>query len=63
MATVSKANRPRKQPLLTRNGRIRIKPLSLTQLTELMNKTSSLKGKDKIRSRLNVLLKRAKKVA
>jgi hypothetical protein len=60
MATVSKANKPRKQPLLTRNGRTRLSPLSLTQLTALMEKTTTKKGKDKIQSRLNVLNKRAK---
>lgn len=61
MATVSKASKPRNAPNLTRNGRIRINPLSLTQLTELMEKTPTLKTKDKIRSRINVLVKAAKK--
>jgi hypothetical protein len=60
MATISKANRPRKQPLLTRNGRTRLSPLTLDQLKTLMEKTTTNKGKDKIRSRINVLNKRAK---
>ena len=60
MATISKANRPRKQPLLTRNGRTRLSPLTLDQLKILMENTTTNKGKDKIRSRINVLNKRAK---
>lgn len=63
MATISKSNRPRKQPLLTRNNRVRLSPLNLAQLIELMEKTSTKKGKDKIRSRINVLEKRARKLA
>lgn len=60
MATISKANKPRKQSLLTRNGRTRLSPLTLDQLKTLMEKTTTNKGKDKIRSRINVLNKRAK---
>ena len=63
MATVSKSNRPRKGSLLTRNGRTRLSPLTIAQLVVLMGKTTSKKANDKIRSRLNVLEKRVRKLA
>ena len=58
---ISKANKPRKGSTLTRNGRPRLGTISETKLTEMMEKNPSKKAKDKIRSRLNVLAKRAKK--
>jgi hypothetical protein len=61
MATVSKANKPRKGSLLTRNGRIRLGPLNLTQLTEMMEKTPSKRMKTKIRGRILILEKRARR--
>lgn len=58
MATVSKASKPRKGSLLTRNGRIRLKPLNLTQLAALRDKTSTKKGKAKINARIALIEKR-----
>ena len=63
MASTSKSGKPRKAPLLTRNGRTRLSPLNLTQLVALMEKTTLKKAKGKIRSRILVLEKRLKKVA
>lgn len=54
----AKSNKPRSTPNQTRNGRARIKPLSLTQLTELLDKTQSNRAKGKIRNRILVLEKR-----
>jgi hypothetical protein len=62
MATVSKASKPRKGSLLTRNGRTRLNPLSLTQLVALKEKTSTKKGKAKINTRILVLERRTNKL-
>ena len=35
MALAPKASRPRNTPLLTRNGKVRIKPLSVAKLREI----------------------------
>ena len=59
----SRANRPRKSTTLTRNGKLRLGPISEAKLIEMMEKSTTLKKtKDKIRSRINVLAKRAKKL-
>lgn len=55
MATVSKANKPRKSSLLTRNNRVRILPLSINQLTALLEKTAKKTTKAKISTRLRNL--------
>lgn len=57
MATVSKSNR-KANPMLTRNGRPRIKPLSLSGLKDALEKTSRLREKDKINRRIKQLQKR-----
>lgn len=57
MANVSKAKR-RANPALTKNGKQRIKILNLTQLEALFEKTSRLRDKDKIRSRILILKSR-----
>jgi hypothetical protein len=58
MATVSKANRPRKAPNQTRNGRARISSLSLGQLNTLIEKSTRPKDKDKIARRIRNIEKR-----
>lgn len=63
MATISKANRPRCTPALTRNGKIRLKPFNLTQLRDMFEKASSKKAKARVRSRILVIEKRERKVA
>jgi hypothetical protein len=57
MANVSKAKRCA-NPALTKNGKQRIKILNLTQLEALFEKTSRLRDKNKIRSRILVLKSR-----
>lgn len=63
MASVSKASRPRSTSLLTRNGKARIKLLTLIQLQALFEKTPSKRTKSKIRTRILLLEKRQRKVA
>ena len=58
MASISKASRPRSTSLLTRNGRVRLKPLSLLKLKELFEKTANKRTKSKIRNRILILEKR-----
>ena len=53
MATISKANRPRKSPGMTRNGRPRLRALGIVQLEDLYNKSSDKKVKGKILNELN----------
>jgi hypothetical protein len=60
MALAPKASRPRNTPLLTRNGRIRIKQLSVTKLTEMAEKSSSKRVKGKVIRRLLLLAKKNK---
>ena len=60
MALAPKASRPRNTPLLTRNGRVRIKPLSVAKLTEMADKTTSKRVKGKVVKRLLALAKRSK---
>lgn len=45
----------KRNPLRTRNDRIKLKPLTLTQLSELRDKSSRPKDKDKIQRRINNL--------
>ena len=60
MALAPKASRPRSTPLLTRNGRVRIKPLSVAKLTEMAEKSTSKRVKGKVVRRLLLLAKRSK---
>jgi hypothetical protein len=46
-------------PMRTRTGKVRLKPLNLTQLEEMMAKAQK-KEKSKIQNRINVLKKRQK---
>ena len=57
-ATVSKSSRPRNTPLLTKNGRPRLKLLTLDQLRVLFAKAVSKRAKAKVRNRILVLEKR-----
>jgi len=52
MATISKANRPRKSPGMTRNGRVRLRSQSVSQLEVMLEKASDKKSKGKIRQEL-----------
>ena len=45
-------------PMLTRNGKTRLGPLSLKQLTDMLEKSSKPKDKAKIHSRIRTLEKR-----
>jgi hypothetical protein len=47
-------------PMLTKNGKTRLGPLNLTQLTEMLEKSSRPKDKAKILSRVKVLEARTK---
>ena len=47
-------------PMLTRNGKTRLGPLSLTQLKEMFEKTSKKKDKSKIQNRIRILESRVK---
>ena len=50
-------------PMKTKTGKTRLGPLSLTQLQEMLQKSSRPKDKGKIRSRIKILEDRlAKKV-
>jgi hypothetical protein len=60
MALAPKASRPRNTPLLTRNGKVRIKPLSVAKLTEMAEKSTSKRVKGKVVKRLLALAKRSK---
>jgi len=55
------SSKPRNLPNQTRNGRARIKLLSLTQLTELLEKTQSNRTKGKIRNRILIMEQRIHK--
>lgn len=55
------SSKPRNLPNQTRNGRARIKLLSLTQLTELLEKTQSNRTKGKIRNRILILEQRIRR--
>ena len=50
MATISKANKPRKAPGMTRNGKVSLKSLSIEKLKEALVKTSRPKDKSKIQN-------------
>lgn len=56
---VSKSSR-KASPSLTRNGRTRLKPLNLTQLNDLIAKSSRPRDKSKIDRRIKVLQSRSK---
>jgi len=47
-------------PMLTRNGKTRLGPLNLTQLKEMLEKSSRPKDKAKIHSRIRTLEARTK---
>lgn len=53
MSTISKANRPRKSPGMTRNGKPRLRAVGIKQLEEMYNKASTPKFKDKVLNELN----------
>jgi hypothetical protein len=59
MASVSKSSRPRTGSMTTRNGKVRLKPLNLTQLSDLLEKTAKKTSKSKIRNRIRDLEARA----
>ena len=52
MSTISKASRPRKSPGMTKNGKPRLRALSIVQLEELYNKSSTKKLKGKLLNEL-----------
>lgn len=45
----------RSTPLLTRNGKTKLKPLNLKQLQELLERSSRLKDKAKISRRIRLI--------
>jgi hypothetical protein len=47
-------------PMLTRNGKTRLGPLNLTQLTSMLEKSSRPRDKAKIQSRIRTLEARVK---
>ena len=47
-------------PMLTKNGKTRLGPLNLTQLTSMLEKSSKPKDKAKIQSRIRTLEARTK---
>jgi hypothetical protein len=47
-------------PMLTKNGKQRLGPLSLKQLTDMLEKSSKPKDKAKIQSRIRTLEARVK---
>jgi hypothetical protein len=47
-------------PMLTRNGKTRLGPLNLKQLTDLLEKSSKPKDKAKIQKRVKILEARIK---
>ena len=47
-------------PMLTRNGKTRLGPLNLTQLTTMLEKSSRPRDKAKIQSRIRTLEARVK---
>lgn len=53
MSTISKANRPRRSPGMTKNGKPRLRSLGIKQLEEMYNKASTPKLKDKVKQELN----------
>lgn len=53
MSTISKANKPRKKPGMTRNDKPRLRALSVNQLEEMLLKSSTPKLKDKIKQEIN----------
>ena len=61
MASISKANRTA-DPKLTRNGRPRLKLLNLAQTKVALEKAGRGRDKNKIRNRIVILEKRAKKL-
>lgn len=58
MSTISKANRPRNAPGKTRNGKVKIVSLTLSQLQEMVEKVSRPRDKRKYQNYINVLIKR-----
>jgi len=57
MATTSQKNR-KADPNKTKNGRVRLGPLNLKQLTDMLDKSSRPKERAKIQRRMQTLLKR-----
>ncbi len=47
-------------PMLTKTGKARLGPLSLTQLKDMLDKTSRPKDKGKIQNRIKILEARVK---
>jgi len=48
-----------RDPKLTKNGRLRVRALNLSQLEEALNKTSQKKIKHKIQNRIAILTARS----
>jgi len=61
MSTISKANRPRNAPGKTRNGKVKIVSLTLSQLQEMVEKVSRPRDKRKYQNYINVLIKKVNK--
>jgi hypothetical protein len=57
MATTSQKNR-KADPNKTKNGRVRLGPLNLKQLTDMLDKSSRPKERAKIQRRIQTLTKR-----
>lgn len=53
MSTISKANRPRKSPGMTKNNKPRLRALGIKQLEEMYTKSSTPKLKNKIKQEIN----------
>lgn len=53
MSNVSKANLPRQKPGFTHNNKPRYRSMSVSQLEEALEKSSTPKIKDKIRTEIN----------
>jgi len=61
MSTISKANRPRNAPGKTKNGKVKIVSLTLSQLQEMVEKVSRPRDKRKYQNYINVLIKKVNK--
>ena len=61
MSTISKANRVRNAPGKTKNGKVKIVSLTLSQLQEMIDKVSRPRDKRKYQNYINVLIKKVNK--
>lgn len=60
MASVSKSKR-RSTPGMTKNGRVKLRSLSLAKLEQMLEKSNKPKEKHKIRHFINNIVKKQKK--